>query len=83
MIITYASPLPVLHNSAMMLEMLLLSIMAARIYSQPPGKDLEKVQRDKVVVAVLEDNILSIDVRSARDGIDNKSFNNNNVVVDD
>lgn len=65
----------------MMLEMLLLSIMAMRVYSVPPGKDLEKVQRDKVVVAVLEDSIRSIEVRSPKDGIDNKSFNNN--VLDD
>lgn len=82
----HVSLLPVIHNSVMMLEMLLLSIMASRIYSQPPGKSLERVNRDRVVVAVLEDSTLSIgiDVRNVREGIDNKSFNNNNnVVVDD
>ncbi|KAJ8720289.1 hypothetical protein PYW07_012332 [Mythimna separata] len=72
----------IVHNSVMMVEMLLLSLLAWRIYSSPPGKDLEKVQRDRVVVAVLEDNAHSIDVRSVREGIDNKSFNNNNVVDD-
>ncbi|XP_063894514.1 organic solute transporter alpha-like protein [Helicoverpa armigera] len=71
-----------IHNIIMMLEMLLLSLWAYRVYSSPPGKDLEKVQRNRVVVAVLEDSIRSAEIKSVKDGIDNKSFNNN-VVVDD
>ncbi|CAH1636831.1 unnamed protein product [Spodoptera littoralis] len=66
-----------INNCIMMLEMLLISIWAWRVYSSPPGKDMEKVQRDRVVVAVLEDNMRSIEVKSIKDGIDNKSFNNN------
>lgn len=65
-----------------MLEMLLLSTWAWRLYRMPPGKDSEKVQRDKVVIAVLDDSVRSIEVKSVKDGIDNKSFNNN-VSVDD
>uniref|UniRef100_A0A2A4JWS4 Organic solute transporter alpha-like protein n=1 Tax=Heliothis virescens TaxID=7102 RepID=A0A2A4JWS4_HELVI len=71
-----------IHNIVMMIEMLLLSLWAWRIYSSPPSKDLEKVQRNKVVVAVLEDNLRSAEIKSVKDGIDNKSFNNN-ILVDD
>lgn len=42
-----------------MLEMLLLSIWAYRLYSVPPGKDADRVQH--IVVAVLEDSLSTND----------------------
>ncbi|CAD0197843.1 unnamed protein product [Chrysodeixis includens] len=64
------------QNCIIIVEMLLLSLWAWRLYRRPPGKDLEKVLRDKVVVAVLEDSAPAIDIR-VKDGVDNKSYNNN------
>lgn len=43
----------------MILEMLLLSMLAWRLYSRPPGKMIDRVQH--VVVAVLDDSLSSID----------------------
>ncbi|CAH2248076.1 jg12758 [Pararge aegeria aegeria] len=48
-----------IQNIVMVLEMLLLSILAWRLYRVPPGKDAEKVQH--VVIAVLEDSISSLE----------------------
>ncbi|CAH0727088.1 unnamed protein product, partial [Brenthis ino] len=48
-----------IQNIIMMLEMLLLSIVAWRLYSRPPGKMMDRVQH--VVVAVLDDSLSSID----------------------
>ncbi|CAG9583283.1 unnamed protein product [Danaus chrysippus] len=44
-----------IQSIVMMLEMLLLSIWAYRLYSVPPGKDADRVQH--IVVAVLEDSL--------------------------
>ncbi|XP_045773548.1 organic solute transporter alpha-like protein [Maniola jurtina] len=48
-----------IHNIVMIFEMLLLSILAWRLYRVAPGKDAEKVQH--VVVAVLEDSLNSLE----------------------
>lgn len=49
-----------IQNIVMILEMLLLSLWAMWLYSQPPGKVSEKVQQ--VVVAVLDDSHLREDI---------------------
>ncbi|OWR50154.1 organic solute transporter alpha protein [Danaus plexippus plexippus] len=48
-----------IQSIVMMLEMLLLSIWAYRLYSVPPGKDADRVQH--IVVAVLEDSLSTSD----------------------
>lgn len=53
----------------MMVEMLVLSLWAWRLYRVPPGKDFEKPSH--IVVAVLDDSVK----KTGRDGVENKSFN--------
>ncbi|XP_075976648.1 organic solute transporter alpha-like protein [Anticarsia gemmatalis] len=69
------------QNCVMMVEMLLISLWAWRLYRNPPGKDLNNEPKEKSN-STLDDNIRSIEVRSIKEGIDNKTFNNN-VEVDD
>lgn len=47
----------VMQNILMIIEMLLLSIWAWRLYRVPPEKMMDKVQH--IVVAVLEDSLSS------------------------
>lgn len=64
-----------IQNCIMMVEMLIISICAWRLYRTPPGKVLNDPQKEKSV-STLDDNIRSIEVKTIREGIDNKSFNN-------
>ncbi|XP_004928427.1 organic solute transporter alpha-like protein [Bombyx mori] len=60
-----------IQNGVMLLEMLLLSIWAWRLYRVAPGKNLDRPQ---VVVAVLDDSIKPVDPKTMI-GLENKSFN--------
>lgn len=62
------------HNGLVVLEMLLLSIWAWRLYSVPPSKMSDRIHQVKVV-AVLEDSStpVSLDGR-IKDGVENKCF---------
>ncbi|XP_052741945.1 organic solute transporter alpha-like protein [Bicyclus anynana] len=68
-----------IHNIVMILEMLLLSILAWRLYRVPPGKDAEKVQH--VVIAVLEDSLSSLEKIS--DIGSHKTYSNKNDIKRD
>lgn len=61
-----------------MLEMLLLAIISWKLYGRPSSKNKNKLPH--VVVAVLEDNPRSLELTVTKDGIDNRSYNNNQVV---
>ncbi|XP_059045055.1 organic solute transporter alpha-like protein [Achroia grisella] len=63
------------QNCITILQMLLLSIWAWRLYSVPPGKVVDKVQHS--VVSIVEDISGVFDVRAVKNGIDNKSFKEN------
>ncbi|CAK1582712.1 unnamed protein product [Parnassius mnemosyne] len=63
----------VTQNTLTIFEMILLSIWAYRLYAVSPDKVDYKVQ--KIVVAVLEEGTGVLDMRSSKDGTDNKSFN--------
>lgn len=65
----------VIHNGLMMLQMLLLSIWAWRLYSVPPSKISERIQHVKVVAVLEENNVpASPEIRSIKDGVENKCF---------
>ncbi|KAM3961531.1 organic solute transporter alpha-like protein [Aphomia sociella] len=60
------------QNCLTILEMLLLSAWAWRLYSVAPGKVVDKVQH--AVVSIVEDASGVFEVKSVKNGIDNKSF---------
>ncbi|XP_026752682.2 organic solute transporter alpha-like protein [Galleria mellonella] len=63
------------QNCVTIMQMLLLSIWAWRLYSVPPGKVVDKVQH--AVVSIVEDISGVFDVKAVKSGIDNKSFKDN------
>ncbi|KAJ0176057.1 hypothetical protein K1T71_008231 [Dendrolimus kikuchii] len=67
-----------INNAIMILEMLLLTILAWRLYGRPASKNINKLPQ--VVVAVLEDNPRSLELKVTKDGIDNRSYNSNLVI---
>ncbi|CAB3247261.1 unnamed protein product [Arctia plantaginis] len=69
------------QNCIMLVEMCLVSIWAWRLYSVPPEKVLKNVATGKSISTV-DDHLRAIEVETVKEGIDNKTFNNN-VNIDD
>lgn len=70
-----------INNAAMMLEMFLLAVLAWRLYSIPPGKNLNKLPQ--VVVAVLEDSPRSLEIKTDKDNIDNSNRSSSKIARTD